>query len=206
VQPSEAYDRTVTWVVEPVTGNASINNNGSGRTLIATEAGTVSVSAISINSGDRSNPVEITITAAPPAPVETESIITRDPDSIGGTGAIFNQTTLSFTGTIDYYLADQDAGRPVPGNYVGVTISAPPGVTVDRNNASINYFDASREEVYLIGPAWLTGADNSVNYYAFLEPGDQTFQVLIDWDGTGAAYATEVIDIDVSGATLATAP
>lgn len=143
----------------------------------------------------------------PEDPVETESIVVRN--STGGAESTFNADTLTFGGTIAYYLANSssEGNPPTDGNYVGVTITAPEGVTVDQDKATFTYTNQAGTETTLVNgdTEWLDG-ENYVNYYPKVTAERKEFTVVIDWDGEGTAYAPEAITITVADATLAPAP
>jgi len=132
-----------------------------------------------------------------PTPVTTRSTVTRDPGNTGGAGAIFDEESRTFSGTIAFYEAGADGNPPVCGNYIGVQITAPAGVTVDKTRATFTYTDASGNTTTLTGSEWLDG-DNYVYYYPRVTDPGQVFTVVIDWDGSGRRYAPETITIKVA--------
>lgn len=136
---------------------------------------------------------------------ETKSLVTKT--DTGGAQVTFDQDTLVFGGTIDYYTADDDNKTPpVAGNYVGVKITAPEGVIVDKTNATFTYVTARGERVTLVNgeTKWLDG-DNFVVYYPLVERYRRVFEVEINWNPL--LYKTEYFKITVSDeAELAPAP
>lgn len=125
------------------------------------------------------------------------SIVTRDPDNIGGTGANFDATTNSFTGSIDYYSADSKLGG-TDGNRVGVKIKAPAGVNVDASKATVAYVNGSGGRT----PLALNGPDY-VYFYPQVTMAGQKYTCFIDWDGSGTTYGTEIVSVYVElGSTL----
>ena len=133
---------------------------------------------------------------------ETKSLVTKT--DTGGAQVTFDQDTLVFGGTIDYYTADEDGGTPpLAGNYVGVKITAPEGVTVDTTNATFTYVNALGERVTLVNgeTPWLDG-DDFVVYYPLVDGYRRVFEVEINWNPL--LYKTEYFKITVSNeATLA---
>lgn len=132
---------------------------------------------------------------------ETKSLVSKT--STGGAQATFDQDTLVFGGTIDYYAADGNGTPPRAGNYVGVKITAPEGVTVDTTNATFTYVNALGERVTLVNgeTPWLDG-DDFVVYYPLVDGYRRVFEVEINWNPL--LYKTEYFKITVSDeATLA---
>lgn len=138
--------------------------------------------------------------AIEPGPAKTISIVARDPGSTGGSDLNFDAATNTFSGAIDFYAADASVGRIEAGNYIGVQITAPESVAVDREKASFTYTNASGNQI-LIGSQWLDG-DDYVYYYPRVTEVNQEFVIVIDWDGSGMAYAPETIVIKVAGVSL----
>ena len=133
---------------------------------------------------------------------ETKSLVTKR-DTTGGAQVTFDQDTLVFGGTIDYYPATDDGTPPLAGNYVGVKITAPEGVTVDTTNATFTYVNALGERVTLVNgeTPWLDG-DDFVVYYPLVDGYRRVFEVEINWNPL--LYKTEYFKITVSDeATLA---
>lgn len=88
---------------------------------------------------------------------------------------------------------------------MGVKIIAPADVTVDTTNATFKYTNQDGDLATLTG-TWLDG-DKFVYYYPLVTAEKKSFTVVIDWDGSGTAYAEETITINVaSDATLEAAP
>lgn len=132
---------------------------------------------------------------------ETKSLVSKT--STGGAQVTFDQDTLVFGGTIDYYTADEDGTPPLSGNYVGAKITAPEGVTVDTTNATFTYVNALGERVTLVNgeTPWLDG-DDFVVYYPLIDGYRRVFEVEINWNPL--LYKTEYFKITVSDeATLA---
>lgn len=131
-----------------------------------------------------------------------KSVVTRDPGNTGGDNLIFNSTTRSFSGTIDFYAANGNT-PPLSGHYVGIQITAPASVTVDQQNATFTYTNAAGQEVTLVNgtDTWLDG-ENYVYYYPLVTPQRNSFTVVIDWDGNGTAYTAETIVIRATNTTL----
>lgn len=132
---------------------------------------------------------------------ETKSLVSKT--STGGEQVTFDQDTLVFGGTIDYYTADEDGTPPLDGNYVGVKITAPEGVEVDTTNATFTYVNALGERVTLVNgeTPWLDG-DDFVVYYPLIDGYRRVFEVEINWNPL--LYKTEYFKITVSNeATLA---
>jgi hypothetical protein len=127
------------------------------------------------------------------------TVSTVEAEGTGGTGATFNATTKTFSGTIDYYDAEHGGGgNPLAGNYVGVKITAPEGVTVNPATATFTYINAKGQKVTLVNGVtpWLDG-DNYVLYYPYVNT-RRVFEITIDWDGTGTTYKPETIVITVA--------
>lgn len=126
---------------------------------------------------------------------ETKSLVTRT--ITGGEQATFDQDTLVFGGTIDYYPAGADGNPPVAGNYVGAKITAPEGVIVDKTNATFTYVNAQGERVTLVNgeTPWLDG-DDFVVYYPLVDGYRRVFEVEINWNPL--LYKTEYFKITVS--------
>jgi len=126
---------------------------------------------------------------------ETKSLVSKT--STGGAQVTFDQDTLVFGGTIDYYTADEDGTPPLDGNYVGVKITAPEGVIVDKTNATFTYVNALGERVTLVNgdTPWLDG-DDFVVYYPLVDGYRRVFEVEINWNPL--LYKTEYFKIRVS--------
>ena len=135
---------------------------------------------------------------------ETKSLVTRR-TSTGGEQATFDQDTLVFGGTIDYYTADEDGTPPLAGNYVGVKITAPEGVIVDKTNATFTYVNARGERVTLVNgeTSWLDG-DDFVVYYPLVDGYRRVFEVEINWNPL--LYKTEYFKITVSDEAILAPP
>lgn len=126
---------------------------------------------------------------------ETKSIVTKT--ATGGAQVTFDQDTLVFGGTIDYYTATDGGNPPLDGNYVGVKITAPEGVIVDKTNATFTYVNARGERVTLVNgeTQWLDG-DDYVVYYPLVDGYRRVFEVEINWNPL--LYKTEYFKITVS--------
>lgn len=126
---------------------------------------------------------------------ETKSLVSKT--STGGEQVTFDQDTLVFGGTIDYYTAEVDGTPPLAGNYVGVKITAPEGVIVDTTNATFTYVNALGERVTLVNgeTPWLDG-DDFVVYYPLVDGYRRVFEVEINWNPL--LYKTEYFKITVS--------
>lgn len=129
---------------------------------------------------------------------EIHSVVTTD-GITGGDGVTFDSETYVFSGVIAYAEGQESGFPPVGGNYVGVQITAPDGVVIDKQNAKFTYINRRGEKVTLVhGETPWTDGENFVWYYPLIEGNRRVFEIEIDWDGTGRYYKPELITITVS--------
>lgn len=118
------------------------------------------------------------------------STITQDPGNTGGDATVTVEgKTITFGGEIAYYEA-ADGFPPVAGNYVGVEVTAPTGITLG---------EATTLEI--AGRAPIVGWDNFKDganffwYYPKVTAAGEEFTFTVKWDGTEATADTFTIKI-----------
>jgi len=143
-------------------------------------------------------------TLAYTAPTELDSTIAKDAGTGGtGTTATVDGKTITFSGNIDWYPADDTLGR-TEGNRVGVKITAPTTVTPGEA-ATLTFNQTTGEDKTITGWKNFSDGDNYFYFYPLVKEAGQTTTLVIKWDGTDATADTFTIKI-AEGTTLVAAP
>ena len=121
--------------------------------------------------------------------------IERDPGNTGGNvTAVINNNTITFSGEVAFYGADDSLGR-TQGHRVGVKVTAPAGMTDVKGTATLTIGD----KTYAAGTNWMDG-DNYFYYYPLVTKAGQVFTFTVKWDGTDATADVFTIKIDENAA------
>jgi hypothetical protein len=134
---------------------------------------------------------EFTFTATTEERIVLDSTITQDPGKTGGDNATvaIDGKTITFGGEIEYY--EEAAGfPPVAGNYVGVEVKAPTGITP---GAATTLILEGRDPI--VGWDNFKDGDNFFWYYPRVTEAGQEFTVVVKWDGTDETADTFTIKI-----------
>jgi N4-gp56 family major capsid protein len=125
-----------------------------------------------------------------------DSTITQDPGNTGGDATVTVEgKTITFGGEIAYYEA-ADGFPPVAGNYVGVEVTAPTGITLGE---ATTLEIAGRDPI--VGWDNFKDGANFFWYYPKVTAAGMYFTFTVKWDGTEATADTFTIKI-ASDATL----
>ncbi|HHV70989.1 MAG TPA: hypothetical protein GXX38_00070, partial [Clostridia bacterium] len=197
-KPSQIYTATVVLVSK---------NNKAFQTgaFYPTVTGAESVSETTTSGTSVGNRVVFTVTfPETEALVVLDSTITQDPGKTGGDTATVTVEgkTITFDGEIAYYEKDstEPGFPPVSGNYVGVKVTAPTGITP---GASTTLEISGRDPI--VGWNNFKDGDNYFFYYPKVTAEGQEFSFTVKWDGTDATADTFTIKI-AGTATLESAP
>ncbi|HOS68804.1 MAG TPA: S-layer homology domain-containing protein [Bacillota bacterium] len=133
-------------------------------------------------------------------PIVLDSTITQDPGKTGGDATVtIEGKTITFGGEIAYY---EEAGGfpPTAGNYVGVEVTTPTGITPsDETILEIDGRDP------IVGWDNFKDGDNFFWYYPKVTAAGQEFTFVVKWDGTEATADMFTIKI-ADNASLEAAP
>ena len=159
VSPADAWDKSFTWSVIPVTGDASIDENG---LLTATAAGTVTVRATANDENHVVGELEVTI-------VERAITVTGAEKLTGGKSAVLSAAYIpaELNGTVKWSLAAGDdeyvtikAGKNNTVTVTAKAVTEAHDVTVIASDAAGNVADA--QHVITVIPA-ATGVNISLD-------------------------------------------